>query len=460
MANRPNVQEILAAVRAAGPARPDQASSDDTSAPTSQDDPVRPGPAATAPGAPVEPEPSVPEPEAATQTPAANRPMTLQEKLAAARNRPADASPSQDRTPPKSPSGNEGQPPSPGRPLSVKEKLAAARNRPAEASQAEGIAGPSPVSAPGESRAEADLDRPEADAAGSPPVPAAPGPAAVGKALSLQEKLAAARGRPATESSKETPKGTSGSRASVGELSPTAEPASRGRRDGEESSETHRLAAALRRSGEDWHAPSNRTISTDTRGAGTTPNASSVPGAAEEPGLGEGGRSTGLLTSVAARWVLASVAVIVVGMTGVMVARRLSSDGASAASTVISVGLPSTIEPDTVVPIGAAAPPLWVVRSSTYDGLDTISALRGVCPDDGGRVDWSAEARSFRCPGGTHRFAISGLPLSGSNARALERYRLILDEDGQVAVDPSRTFREELGHWADSGSFLRVASED
>jgi hypothetical protein len=166
------------------------------------------------------------------------------------------------------------------------------------------------------------------------------------------------------------------------------------------------------------------------------------------------------LASVGIRWALGGAALAAgIGTTGVVVARRLSSTGSRDGSGLIAVGDPSIFEPNSAVEVHESDPPIWVVRSTGYDGLDTIYALRGRCPGGGSLASWSPETRTFECPGSADRYAISGLPLTGSGKRALERYRVALADDGRLVVDSTRTFREELGQWADSESFIRLSPE-
>ncbi|WP_152050149.1 QcrA and Rieske domain-containing protein [Tautonia marina] len=146
--------------------------------------------------------------------------------------------------------------------------------------------------------------------------------------------------------------------------------------------------------------------------------------------------------------------VVAVGCTGVLVARQLSSN----APERINVGLPSNFEPNSVMKVSTAAEPFWIVRSTAYDGLDTIYALRGTCPGAGEVAIWSEETQTFRCPGSASHYAISGRPIKGPGRRALERYRVALTENGQIVVDTSEEFREELGQWADPESFVRFPS--
>jgi hypothetical protein len=94
----------------------------------------------------------------------------------------------------------------------------------------------------------------------------------------------------------------------------------------------------------------------------------------------------------------------------------------------------------------------WLVRSDSYDGLDSLFALRASTPVDGRETRWNDSSRSFECPGDGSRFSMAGLVLEGPTRRALERLRIALGDDGLLRVDPSRVFREEFGQWTDPES--------
>ena len=44
----------------------------------------------------------------------------------------------------------------------------------------------------------------------------------------------------------------------------------------------------------------------------------------------------------------------------------------------------------------------------------------------------------------------------GPAPRPLERARIVRAEDGQIVVDKSRKFQEQLGQWTDPESFLQI----
>ena len=44
----------------------------------------------------------------------------------------------------------------------------------------------------------------------------------------------------------------------------------------------------------------------------------------------------------------------------------------------------------------------------------------------------------------------------GPTPRPLERARIVLADDGQILVDKSQHYQEELGQWIDPESFLKA----
>ena len=67
----------------------------------------------------------------------------------------------------------------------------------------------------------------------------------------------------------------------------------------------------------------------------------------------------------------------------------------------------------------------------------------------------SAEAK-FKCPCHGSGFRETGINFEGPAPRPLERARIVLAEDGQILIDKSQKFQEELGQWTDPAAFLPV----
>ncbi len=98
---------------------------------------------------------------------------------------------------------------------------------------------------------------------------------------------------------------------------------------------------------------------------------------------------------------------------------------------------------------------VWVVNSDV-GGLQQIYALKTVCTHLGCTPNWLEAEQKFKCPCHGSGFYKDGVNFEGPAPRPLERYSIRLADDGQLEVDKSRTFHEELGQWADPDSFIMV----
>ena len=98
---------------------------------------------------------------------------------------------------------------------------------------------------------------------------------------------------------------------------------------------------------------------------------------------------------------------------------------------------------------------VWIVREQ-YEGRSQIYALKAVCTHLGCTPNWLEAEQKFKCPCHGSGFYKDGVNFEGPAPRPLERFAIRLAEDGQLEVDKSRTFREELGQWEDPESFVIV----
>ena len=62
--------------------------------------------------------------------------------------------------------------------------------------------------------------------------------------------------------------------------------------------------------------------------------------------------------------------------------------------------------------------------------------------------------QKFKCPCHGSGFYISGINFEGPAPRPLERFKVALADDGQIMVDKSQKFQQELGQWSDPDSFI------
>jgi cytochrome b6-f complex iron-sulfur subunit len=123
----------------------------------------------------------------------------------------------------------------------------------------------------------------------------------------------------------------------------------------------------------------------------------------------------------------------------------------------IKVGLPTNFEKEEVNDRWKAEWGFWIVRSSFYNGQDSLYALQSVCTHLGCPPNWLAGEQKFKCPCHGSGFYISGVNFEGPAPRPLERFKVFLDDNGEVVVDKSQKFQEELQQWTDPESFVPVA---
>jgi cytochrome b6-f complex iron-sulfur subunit len=98
---------------------------------------------------------------------------------------------------------------------------------------------------------------------------------------------------------------------------------------------------------------------------------------------------------------------------------------------------------------------IWVVNTE-YNGQGQIFALKTVCTHLGCTPNWLEAEQKYKCPCHGSGFYKDGINFEGPAPRPLERYAIRIADDGQIEVDKSRTFQEEMGAWADGASFIPV----
>lgn len=94
---------------------------------------------------------------------------------------------------------------------------------------------------------------------------------------------------------------------------------------------------------------------------------------------------------------------------------------------------------------------VWMVRNA-----EGIYALSTVCTHLGCTPNWLSSEKKFKCPCHGSGFFVSGINFEGPAPRPLERYRIIMAEDGQIIVDKSIKYQQEKGQWSDPEAFLKV----
>jgi cytochrome b6-f complex iron-sulfur subunit len=121
-------------------------------------------------------------------------------------------------------------------------------------------------------------------------------------------------------------------------------------------------------------------------------------------------------------------------------------------STVFKAGFPGDY------PVGAVSTKwvkdyrTWIVR--TDKGFYAIFAQ---CTHLGCTPRWLEAEGKFKCPCHGSGFTMEAVNFEGPAPRPLERVQIALAEDGQILVDTSIRFREELGQWSSANAFLNYA---
>ena len=115
------------------------------------------------------------------------------------------------------------------------------------------------------------------------------------------------------------------------------------------------------------------------------------------------------------------------------------------------IGVPDDFAPNTVDLRFKKEFNVWIVRKEK-----DIFALSTVCTHLGCTPNWLGAENKFKCPCHGSGFRMTGVNFEGPAPRPLERYRIILADDGQIVVDKNKKFNYEKGEWGRPESFLRV----
>ena len=141
------------------------------------------------------------------------------------------------------------------------------------------------------------------------------------------------------------------------------------------------------------------------------------------------------------------------GLWAAATARFLSPNVVNQPPAKFKVGLPSDYPPGHVETKFKEPFGVWIVHG-TYQGKAQIFALSTVCTHLGCMTNWQQGEQKFRCPCHGSGFSRDGINMEGPAPRALERYAIAIADNGQMEVDKSRTFQEELGQWLDPNGYV------
>ncbi len=364
---------------------------------------------------------------------------------------------------PAAPAANVPSPSTLGRPLTLKEKLAAARAGGAPA-PAPAAAPKAPAAAPVKKApaAAAEPDEEAASGEAPKPVPAAAKP--LGRPMTLAEKLAAARGGAAPAAA--APGAAKPAAAAKAPAAAAAKTTARVLPPLEKMSDPRDLAEAARQAAakkakeiaaeaaakvppKPAKAPAKpQTVpprpSRDLAGAGTA----TAPQPSRRHFLAE------TMTWIIAGWITFTAALSAMTL---MTVRFMFPNVLAEPPSTIKIGLPSRYDPEDVNDRYKAEWGFWVVRSTKYgDGQDILYALQSICTHLGCPPNWLPAEQKFKCPCHGSGFYITGINFEGPAPRPLERFKVALADDGQIMVDKSQRFQEELKQWADPDSFIPV----
>ena len=92
---------------------------------------------------------------------------------------------------------------------------------------------------------------------------------------------------------------------------------------------------------------------------------------------------------------------------------------------------------------------VWLVRTD-----DGFYALSTTCTHLGCTPNWLGAENKFKCPCHGSGFYPTGINFEGPAPRPLERYKIVMADDGQILIDKNVKFQQEKGQWESPGAFL------
>jgi cytochrome b6-f complex iron-sulfur subunit len=123
--------------------------------------------------------------------------------------------------------------------------------------------------------------------------------------------------------------------------------------------------------------------------------------------------------------------------------------------STFKVGFPSNFAPGQVETKFIQQYGVWIVNYE-YNGKAEIYALRSVCTHLGCTPNWLEGEQKFKCPCHGSGFYKDGINFEGPAPRPLERFAIRVADDGQLEIDKSKIFQEEIGQWNDPASYVPV----
>jgi cytochrome b6-f complex iron-sulfur subunit len=201
-------------------------------------------------------------------------------------------------------------------------------------------------------------------------------------------------------------------------------------------------------------------MSEPTKPAGATsaattaaPAAKPAAPAAGKPPAKKGLERRSLLFAMFGTWIgiawttfTASMVAMILGSLRFMFPNVLAEPPSS-----FKAGPPDQLEPGQVEERFKQEFGCWIIREG-----NTIIAQSTICTHLGCTPNWLAGENKFKCP--CHGSGFKGVgegPMEvgtnfeGPAPRPLERFKIGINDEGQLVVDKSRKFQKELGQWGD-----------
>jgi len=144
---------------------------------------------------------------------------------------------------------------------------------------------------------------------------------------------------------------------------------------------------------------------------------------------------------------------LVTGLWTLVTARFLVPNVTNEPAMKVKIGLVGDFPPGIVDSRFTERYGVWVVNG-IYRGRQQIYALRTTCTHLGCITLWQENERKFKCPCHGSGFRVDGVNIEGPAPRPLERCAIRIADDGQLEIDRSRVFRQELGQWEDPACFV------
>jgi cytochrome b6-f complex iron-sulfur subunit len=279
-----------------------------------------------------------------------------------------------------------------------------------------------------------------------------PTPADLGRPLTLKEKLAAAKavggaGGGAAAAAKPAAPAAAKPAAAARELPPLAE-----MNDPRDLAEALRQTAAKPAAGA--AKPAAKPAAAKKESVELPPRPNKIASMASLQGT----RRRFMIGSIpAAAWLVIAWSTFTAALVAfsAMLGRFFFPNVLAEPPSTIKVGPTTQFEPGEVNERWKAEWGFWIVRS-VYNGQDMLYALSTICTHLGCPPNWLAGEQKFKCPCHGSGFYVSGINFEGPAPRPLERFKVSVGDDGQIVVDKSQKYQEELGQWNDPDSYIPV----